>query len=30
MDGAPLQVMVGEGQVINGVRVVLGGGGSAP
>lgn len=30
MDGAPLQVMVGEGQVINGVRVVLGGGAPAP
>ena len=30
MDGAPLQVLVGEGQVINGVRVVLGGGAPAP
>lgn len=28
--GAPLQVLVGEGQVINGVRVVLGGGAPAP
>lgn len=30
LDGAPLQVLVGEGQVINGVRVVLGGGAPAP
>jgi hypothetical protein len=30
MEGAPLQVLVGEGQVINGVRVILREGESAP
>jgi hypothetical protein len=30
LEGAPLQLLIGEGQIINGVRVVLGGGASTP